>query len=152
MDYQDVLSEHALTNWQVSSLTFVSSHNRSTDDAISIALHTVLSYLDKRNTYVRRLFIDYNIQHHSALKSHHLAQDPGTKHLPLQLDPVRTAQCITGAKLPAIQDLYTRQCQRKALKIIDSSHPSHRLFSLLFARQAVRLGPKDFLTASTTKP
>jgi hypothetical protein len=45
---------------------------------------------------------------------------------------VRTAQCITGVKLSAIQDLYTRRCQRKALKIIkDSSHPSHRLFSLL---------------------
>ena len=44
----------------------------------------------------------------------------------------RTAQYITGAKLPAIQDLYTRRCQRKALKIVkDSSHPSHRLFSLL---------------------
>ena len=34
--------------------------NRSTDDAISIALHTVLSHLDKRNTYVRMLFIDYS--------------------------------------------------------------------------------------------
>ncbi|KAM9560447.1 uncharacterized protein ACWYII_018752 [Salvelinus alpinus] len=45
---------------------------------------------------------------------------------------VRTAQYITGAKLPAIQDLYTRRCQRKALKIVkDSSNPSHRLFSLL---------------------
>jgi hypothetical protein len=45
---------------------------------------------------------------------------------------VRTAQYITGTKLPAIQDLYTRRCQRNALKIvIDSSHPSHRLFSLL---------------------
>jgi hypothetical protein len=28
---------------------------------------------------------------------------------------VHMAQYITGAKLPAIQDLYTRQCQRKAL-------------------------------------
>jgi hypothetical protein len=45
---------------------------------------------------------------------------------------VRTAQYITGAKLPAIQDLYTRRCQRKALKIVkDPSHLSHRLFSLL---------------------
>ena len=45
---------------------------------------------------------------------------------------VQTAQYITGAKLPAIQDLYTRRCQRKAHKIVrDSSHPSHRLFSLL---------------------
>ena len=30
---------------------------------------------------------------------------------------VRTAQYITGAKLPAIQDLYTRWCQRKAQNI-----------------------------------
>jgi hypothetical protein len=30
---------------------------------------------------------------------------------------VRTAQYITGAKLPAIQDLYTRRCQRKVLKL-----------------------------------
>ena len=45
---------------------------------------------------------------------------------------VRTAQYITGAKLPVIQDLCTRWCQRKALKIVkDSSHPSHRLFSLV---------------------
>ena len=32
----------------------------STDGAISIALHAALSHLDKRNTYVRRLFIDYS--------------------------------------------------------------------------------------------
>ena len=45
---------------------------------------------------------------------------------------MRTAQYITGAKLPATQDLYTRRCQRKALNIVkDSTHPSHRLFSLL---------------------
>jgi hypothetical protein len=31
----------------------------STDDAISIVLHAALSHLDKRNTYVRMLFIDY---------------------------------------------------------------------------------------------
>ena len=37
-----------------------------------------------------------------------------------------------SAKLPAIQDLYTRQCQSKALNIVkDSSYPSYRLFSLL---------------------
>ncbi|CDQ57170.1 unnamed protein product [Oncorhynchus mykiss] len=34
--------------------------NRSTDDAITIALHTSLSHLDKRNTYLRMLFIDYS--------------------------------------------------------------------------------------------
>ena len=45
---------------------------------------------------------------------------------------VRMTQYITGAKLPAIQDLYTRRCQRKALKMVKySSHISHKLFSLL---------------------
>ena len=45
---------------------------------------------------------------------------------------VRTAQYITGGKLPTIQDLYTRQCQRKALKNVrDYSQPTHRRFSLL---------------------
>jgi hypothetical protein len=45
---------------------------------------------------------------------------------------VRMAQYVTGAELTAIQDLYNRRCQRKAHKIVrDSSHPSHRPFSLL---------------------
>ena len=34
--------------------------NSSTHNAISIALNTALSHLDKRNTYVRMLFIDYS--------------------------------------------------------------------------------------------
>ena len=41
-------------------LQFAYRTNRSTDDAISIALHTALSHLDKRNPYVRMLFIDYS--------------------------------------------------------------------------------------------
>ena len=41
-------------------LQFAYRTKRSTDDAISIALHTALSHLDKRNTYVRMLFIDYS--------------------------------------------------------------------------------------------
>jgi hypothetical protein len=39
-------------------LQFAYRPNRCTDYAISIALHTALSYMDKRNTYVRLLFID----------------------------------------------------------------------------------------------
>ena len=34
--------------------------NSSTVDAIAITLHTALTHLDKRNTYVRMLFIDYS--------------------------------------------------------------------------------------------
>ena len=40
-------------------LQFAYHSNRSTDDAISIALQAVFSPLDKNNTYVRMLFIDY---------------------------------------------------------------------------------------------
>jgi hypothetical protein len=35
-------------------------HTAPTDHAISIALHTALSHLDKRKTYLRTLFIDYS--------------------------------------------------------------------------------------------
>ena len=41
-------------------LQFPYRPKRSTDDAISIALHTALSHLDKRTTDVRILFIDYS--------------------------------------------------------------------------------------------
>jgi hypothetical protein len=41
-------------------LQFAYHLNRCTGDAISIALHTSLSHLDRRNTYVRMLFIDYS--------------------------------------------------------------------------------------------
>ncbi|KAM9415774.1 uncharacterized protein ACWYII_024460 [Salvelinus alpinus] len=41
-------------------LQFAYRTNRSTDDAIAITLHTALTHLDKRNTYVRMLFIDYS--------------------------------------------------------------------------------------------
>ena len=39
-------------------LQFAYHPNRSTDDAIAISLNTALNHLDKRNTYVRMLFID----------------------------------------------------------------------------------------------
>ena len=41
-------------------LQFAYRPNRSTEDALSIALHTTLSHLDKRNTYVRMLLINYS--------------------------------------------------------------------------------------------
>jgi gmma-aminobutyric acid receptor subunit gamma len=49
---------------------------------------------------------------------------------------VRSAQCITEGKLPALQDTYTTQCHRKAIKIIkDNNHPSHCLFTPLSSRR-----------------
>ena len=41
-------------------LEFAYRPNRSTDNAIAITLHPALSHLNKRNTYVRMLFIDYS--------------------------------------------------------------------------------------------
>ncbi len=41
-------------------LQFAYRNNCSTDDAIAFTLHTNLSHLDKRNTYVRMLFVDYS--------------------------------------------------------------------------------------------
>ncbi|KAI3360373.1 hypothetical protein L3Q82_002237 [Scortum barcoo] len=44
-------------------LQFAYRPNRSTEDAIALTLHTALSHLDQRDTYVRMLFIDYSSQH-----------------------------------------------------------------------------------------
>ena len=41
-------------------MTHSYSHTAPIDDAIAITLHTALSHLDKRNTYVRMLFVDYS--------------------------------------------------------------------------------------------
>jgi hypothetical protein len=68
-------------------LQFTYRPNRSTDDTISIALHATLSYLDKGNSYVRMLFIDYSTAFNTKVPSKLIAKDHGTKHLPLQLEP-----------------------------------------------------------------
>ncbi len=55
---------------------------------------------------------------------------------------VRTAHTIVGGELPSLQDIYTRRCIRKAWRIIkDSSHPSHRLLSLLPSGRRIRSNP-----------
>ncbi len=41
-------------------LQFAYRINRSTDDAIAFTLHTALSHLENKNTYVRMLFVDYS--------------------------------------------------------------------------------------------
>ena len=50
-------------------LQFAYRPNRSTDDAISIALHTALSHLDKRNSYERMLLIDYSSAFNTVVPS-----------------------------------------------------------------------------------
>ncbi len=41
-------------------LQFAYRSNRSTDDAIAFTLHTALSHLENKNTYVSMLFLDYS--------------------------------------------------------------------------------------------
>ncbi len=41
-------------------LQFAYHSNRSTDNAIAFTLHTALSHLENKNTYVRMLFVDYS--------------------------------------------------------------------------------------------
>jgi hypothetical protein len=49
---------------------------------------------------------------------------------------VRSAQRIIRGTLPALQDIYSTYCHRKAKKFIkDLSHLSHGLFTLLPARR-----------------
>ena len=50
-------------------LQFAYRPNRSTDDAVTITLHTALSHLDKRNTYIRMMFIDYSSAFNTILPS-----------------------------------------------------------------------------------
>jgi hypothetical protein len=69
-------------------LQFPYRPNRSTDDAIAIALHTALSHLDKRNIYVRMLFIDYSSAFNTIVPS----------NLIIKLGPwVSTLPCATGS-------------------------------------------------------
>jgi hypothetical protein len=65
---------------------------------------------------------------------------------------VRTAQYITGAKLPAIQNLYTRQCQKNcqtpATLVIDCS----LYYRMASGTGVPGLGQKVFSTVFTPKP
>ena len=70
----------------VDPLQFAYHPNRSTDDTISIALLTALSHLHKGNTYVRMLFVDFSSAFNTIVPTKLITKDPGTKHLPLQLE------------------------------------------------------------------
>ena len=60
--FERLVKDHIISILPVTldSFQFAYRPNRSIDDAIVIALHTSLSHLNKRNTYVRMLFIDYS--------------------------------------------------------------------------------------------
>ncbi|KAI4896057.1 hypothetical protein NFI96_010382 [Prochilodus magdalenae] len=48
--------------------------NRSTEDAISTALHTALTHLDCQNSYFRMLFIDFSAAFNTVIPSKHISK------------------------------------------------------------------------------
>ena len=60
--FERLIKDHITSTLPVTldPLQFAYRPNSSTDDAITITLHTVLSDLDTQNTYVRMVFIDYS--------------------------------------------------------------------------------------------
>jgi hypothetical protein len=83
-------------------LQFTYRPNRSTDDAISIALHTALSHLEKRNTYVRMLFIDYSSAVNTIVSTKLI-----NKLRTLELNTGATQWCVL---IPLLYSLFTHDC------------------------------------------
>ncbi len=69
-------------------LQFAYRSNRSTDDAIAFTLHTALSHLENKNTYVRMLFVDYSSAFNTIVPATLgcEAPDSGTEQISVQLD------------------------------------------------------------------
>jgi hypothetical protein len=71
---------------------------------------------------------------------------------------VRSAQRITGGKLPTRQDTYSTQCHRKVKKISkDINHQSHCLFTPLSSSRrgqyrCIKAGTERLKTASISRP
>ena len=68
-------------------ILFAYRSKRSMEDTISIVIHMAITHLDKRNTYMRMLFIDYSSVFNSildrSLQARNQAQRHGSGHHPL---------------------------------------------------------------------
>ncbi len=74
-------------------LQFAYRNNRSIDDAFAFTLHTALSHLDKRNTYVRMLFVDYSSAFNTIVPSKLVVKQAFS----VQLDPGLPNRQMAGA-------------------------------------------------------
>ncbi|KAI3373857.1 hypothetical protein L3Q82_022429 [Scortum barcoo] len=83
-------------------LQFAYRPNRSTEDAIALTLHTALSHLDQRDTYVRMLFIDYSSAFNTIVPSKLV-----TKLRDLGLNNSALAVCSAS---PLLYSLFTHDC------------------------------------------
>ncbi|KAF7708686.1 hypothetical protein HF521_017743, partial [Silurus meridionalis] len=59
---------------RLDSYQFAYRSNRSTEDAVSMALHSVLTHLDNKNTYARMLFVDFSSAFNTIILSKLLAK------------------------------------------------------------------------------
>ena len=53
----------------IDPLQFAYRQNRSTDDTVNAAIHTALSHLEHRDTYVQMLFVDYSSAFNTVIPS-----------------------------------------------------------------------------------
>ncbi len=60
--FEKLIRDHicSVLSASLDPLQFAYRRNRSTDNAIAFTLHTALSHLENKNTYVRMLFVDYS--------------------------------------------------------------------------------------------
>ncbi|KAM4602120.1 heat shock factor 2-binding protein [Polymixia lowei] len=69
--FEQLVKTHICSSLSVTldPLQFAYRPNRATVEAITLAIHTALTHLDKRNTYVRILFIDYSSAFNTIIPS-----------------------------------------------------------------------------------
>ncbi|KAL0148289.1 hypothetical protein M9458_056435, partial [Cirrhinus mrigala] len=70
---------------------FVYRPNRSTDDAISTALHSALTHLDKKDSYVRMLFIDFSSAFNTIIPQQLTQQHGGPSGICAEPPPLHSA-------------------------------------------------------------
>ena len=102
---------------------FAYRSNSSVDDAVSLALHTVLRYLDKSNTYVTILVIDYSSAFNTIIHS----------KLFVKLGDIRLCHSISNLILDFVSD------RPQVVKIV--SHTSSLLVLNMGLPQGCALSP-----------
>ncbi|KAI3354448.1 hypothetical protein L3Q82_018507 [Scortum barcoo] len=108
---------------------FTYRENRSTEDAVSIALHTALTHLQLPNTYVRMLFVDFSSAFNTVipdkliLKLHNL----GTALIAVPLDQRLPHQQASGGENRGQHILYTGPEHRHTTGLRAQPSPLHSL-------------------------